>query len=237
MTETSSHPAPDTAPASRARSYRTLSVLAVATGAFWTVGVTLVATQAGSDPVGAGYDAANRFLTLSLVLLVGYAALLRRSPPGGSSKGSMALVVGSVLLLAGNVLEFWMVLFSDLHTEKTAVRLGEPEAFWGSPAGWVLFVLGMLVTVAAAAMLGRAVGGLRGGVLFVLAIVGLSATGLWAVSPLLAGAAGLALAGWLIGLVQPRHPSNRPDRTDPHRYERTDRGRSGCACLPEGQAR
>jgi hypothetical protein len=70
----------------------------------------------------------------------------------------------------------------------------------------MVFVLGMLVTIAAAAMLGRAVGGLRGGVLVVLAIVGLSATGLWAVSPLSAGAAGLALAAWLIGLLQPRDP-------------------------------
>ena len=204
MTETSRHPAPETTPASRTRSHRRLSVLAVATGALWTVGVTLVATQAGSDPVGAGYDAANRFLTLSLVLLVGFAALLRSSPPGGSTKGPMALVAGSVLLLAGNVLEFWAVLLTDLHTEKTAERLGETDAFWGSPAGWLLFVLGMLVTIAAAAMMGRAIGGLRGAGLFVLAVVGLAATGLWAVSPLLAGAAGLALAGWLIGLVQPR---------------------------------
>ena len=178
----------------------------MATGALWTVGVTLVATQAASDPVGAGYDAVNRALTLPLVLLVGYAALLRTSPPGGSRQGSAALVVGSILLLAGNVLEFWMVLFSGRHTEKTAARLGEPEVFWGSFAGWMVFVLGMLVTIAAAAMLGRAVGGLRGGVLIVLAVVGLSATGLWAVSPLLAGAAGLAFAAWLIGLVQPRHP-------------------------------
>ncbi len=177
----------------------------MATGALWTIGVTLVATQAVGDPVGAGYDAANRFLTLSLALLVGFAALLPSSPPGGSKKGPTALVVGSVLLLAGNVLEFWMVLLTDLHTEKTAERLGETDAFWGSPAGWMVFVLGMLVTIAAAAMMGRAIGGLRGGVLVVLAIVGLSATGLWAVSPLLAGAAGLALAGWLIGLVHPRH--------------------------------
>ena len=115
-------------------------------------------------------------------------------------------MVGSVLLLAGNVLEFWMVLLTDLHTEKTAERLGETTAFWGSPAGWFVFVLGMLVTIAAAVLLGRAVGGLRGGVLVVLAIAGLAATGLWAVSPLLAGAAGLALAGWLIGLVQSRRP-------------------------------
>jgi len=178
----------------------------VATGALWTVGVTLVATQAVSDPVGAGYDAANRALTLPLLLLVVYAVLLRSSPPGGSRKGSVALVVGSALLLTGNVLEFWLVLFSDLNTEKTAVRLGEPEAFWGSLAGWVVFVLGMLVTVAAAAILGRAVGGRRGWSLVVLAIVGLSATGLWAVSPLLAGTAGLALAGWLIGLVHAQSP-------------------------------
>jgi hypothetical protein len=204
MTETSRHPAPRTAPASWTRSPRTLSALAVATGALWTVGVTLVATQADSDPVGAGYDAANRFLTLPLLLLVGYATLLRTAPPGGSRKGSMALVAGSVLLLAGNVLEFWMVLLTDLHTEKTALRLGESEAFWGSSAGWFLFLLGMLVTIGAAVVLGRAVGGLRGGVLVVLAIVGLAATGLWAVSPLLAGAAGLALAGWLIGLAQSR---------------------------------
>ena len=203
MTETSRHPAPGTAPAARVRTYRTLSVLAVATGAFWTVGVTLVATQAGSDPVGAGYDAANRALTLPLLLLMCYASVLRTSPPGGSSAGCVALVMGSILLLAGNVLEFWMVLSSDLHTEKTAARLGEPQVFWGSAAGWMVFVLGMLVTIAAAAMLGRAVGGLRGGVLVVLAIVGLSATGLWAVSPLPAGAAGLALAAWLIGLPQP----------------------------------
>ena len=205
MAETSRRPARGTAPAAHAPSYRTLSLLAVGTGALWTVGVTLVATQAGSDPVGAGYDAANRALTLPLVLLVGYAALLRKSPPGRSRRGSLVLVVGSVLLLAGNVLEFWMVLLSGLHTEKNAARLGESEAFWGSFAGWMLFLLGMLVTIAAAVMLGRAVGGLRGAILVVLAIVGLSATGLWAVSPLLAGAAGLALAGWLIGLVQPRH--------------------------------
>lgn len=181
-----------------------LSALAVGTGSLWTVGVTLVATQAVSDPVGAGYDAANRALTLPLLLLVGYAVLLRTAPPGGSRKGSVALVTGAVLLLMGNVLEFWLVLLSDLHTEKNAARLGESEAFWGSLAGWIVFVLGMLVTIAAAAVLGRAVGGFRGGTLVVLALVGLSSTGLWAVSPLLAGAAGLAFAGWLIGLIQPR---------------------------------
>lgn len=193
-----------------------LPALAIATGALWCVGVTLVATQAVSDPVGAGYDASNRVLTLSLVLLVGYAVLLRRSPPGGSRRGALVLVVGSVLMLAGNVLEFWAVLLSDSHTEKTAVRLGEETAFWGSSAGWLIFLPGMLVTVAAAVLLGRAVGGLRGAVLVVLAVIGLSATSLWAVSPLLAGAAGLGLAGWLMGLAQP-HLSTPVTHEDAHR--------------------
>lgn len=204
MDKTTGSPAPGTALDFRAEPDRALIALAVGTGALWTIGVTLVATQAGSDPVGAGYDAANRALTVPLLLLVAYAALLRRSPPAGSNKGTLVLMVGSFLLLAGNVLEFWMVLISGVHTEKTATRLGESEAFWGSFAGWIVFVAGMLVTIAAAVMLGRAVGGLRGAALVGLAIVGLAATGLWAVSPLLAGAAGLALAVWLIGLVRPR---------------------------------
>jgi hypothetical protein len=68
----------------------------------------------------------------------------------------------------------------------------------------VLFVVGMLATIAAAVMLGRAIGGPRGWMLVVLALVGLISTALWAVSPLLAGAAGLAFGGWLVGLVQSR---------------------------------
>ena len=178
--------------------YRLLSALAITTGALWTVGITLIATQADTDPVGAGYDAANRLLTLPLVLLVGYAVVLRRVPPGGSRKGVLAMTAGSVLMLAGNVLEFWAVLFTDLHTEKTALRLGETQAFWGSLAGWMLFLAGMLVIVVAAGIMGRAVGGVRGGVMITLAVVGMAATALWAVSPLVAGAAALAFAGWLI---------------------------------------
>jgi hypothetical protein len=133
---------------------RPLLLLAIATGAAWTIGVTLVAIQAVSDPVGMGYDAANRFLTLPLLLLVTFAALLRTSPPGGSWRGVLVLVGGSVLMLAGNVLKFWAVLLSDSHTEKTAVRLGESAVFWGSLVGWFIFLPGLLITVVAAAMWG-----------------------------------------------------------------------------------
>ena len=188
------------ASAVHAPTYRLLSALAATTGALWTIAITLIATQADTDPVGAGYDAANRVLTLPLILLVGYSGLLRRVPPGGSRRGVLAMLLGSVLLLAGNVLEFWVVLLTDLHTEKTALRLGEMQAFWGSPVGWMMFLAGVLVTVVAAGVMARAVGGLRGGVMIALAVVGLAATALWAVSPLLAGAAALAFAGWLIML-------------------------------------
>lgn len=194
---------PDQIAAAQMPTYRLLSALAVTTGALWTVGITLIGTQADTDPVGAGYDAANRALTLPLLLLVGYTAVLRRVPPGGSRTGVVAMTVGAVLLLAGNVLEFWAVLLTHLHTEKTALRLGETEAFWGSPAGWMTFLVGVLVTVLAAGLMARAVGGLRGAGMVPLAILGLAATALWAVSPLLAGAAALAFAAWLILLSSP----------------------------------
>ena len=51
---------PNQTSAAHVPSYRLLSALAIATGALWTVGITLIATQADTDPVGAGYDAANR---------------------------------------------------------------------------------------------------------------------------------------------------------------------------------
>jgi hypothetical protein len=185
------------APRGRPR-YRTF--VAVAAGACWTIGVALVATQADTDPVGAGYDAANRALTPALVLLVIFAWLLRSAPPGGSRAGAAAFRVGAVLLLAGNLLEFWLVLLTDLNTEKTAARLGEDDTFWGSAAGWLVFLAGVVVLVATAIVFARAIGGRQGVLQVGLAIVGLAATALWAVSPLLAAAAALALAAWLLVL-------------------------------------
>jgi hypothetical protein len=178
--------------------FRYRSFVAVAAGACWTIGIALVATQADSDPVGAGYDAANRALTVALVMLVAFAWLLRSSPPAGSRTGAAAFGIGTVLLLVGNLLEFWAVLVTDLNTEKTALRLGEEHSFWGSVAGWMVFLVGLLVLVAAAAILVRALGGLHGWLQLVLAVVGLSATALWAASPLLAAVAALALAAWLL---------------------------------------
>jgi hypothetical protein len=191
---------PTSADARPRERFRYTSLVAVAAGACWTIGIVLVSTRADSDPVGAGYDAANRALTPALVLLVALAWLLRSSPPAGSRSGAAAFGIGALLLLAGNVLEFWAVLASDLHTEKTAARMGEQDAFWGSLLGWMVFLLGTLVLVAAAVIMVRAVGGLLGWLQLVLAVVGLSATALWAVSPLLAAAAALALAAWLLVL-------------------------------------
>jgi len=207
----------DSAPTSSAafgppRRPRYRSFVAVAAGACWTIGVALVATQARTDPVGAGYDAANRALTPSLVLLVLFAWLLRSALPGRSRAGAATFRVGAVLLLAGNLLEFWLVLLTDLNTEKTAARLGEDDAFWGSSAGWMVFLLGVVVLVAAAVVLARAVGGRQGLVQVVLAVVGLSATALWAVSPLLAAAAALALAAWLLVLDRVGQEAAEPGR-------------------------
>jgi hypothetical protein len=172
--------------------------LAVVTGVVWTVVVALVGTQADSDPVGTHYDGANRVFTLALLLLVSFAALLRRSADARHRMGSTLLTAGAGLLLAGNVLEFWGVLFSDRHNDKTAARLGEDQIFWGSTAGWGLFVVGLLLFFAAVVALSRAAGLRRGLPMAVLAVLGIVSTALWAVSPLAAAAAGVVFGVWLI---------------------------------------
>lgn len=188
-------------------------VLAVATGVAWTVGVTLVATQADTDPVGAGYDAANRGLTATLLLLPVLLLRVRRRHTGAMRRATTVLVVGTVLLLAGNVLEFWGVLLGDLETQKTAVRLGLEKAYWGSVAGWAVFAAGLLTTIGGLVLQVRAAGPRRALLPMFAAVVGLAATGLWAVSPVPAAVASLGLGLWAVWLVDAGGPAVSPAAT------------------------
>lgn len=178
---------------------RTVAVLA---GVAWVVGVTLVGTQADTDPVGAWYDAANRALAPALLLLVVLAVLLRRAATGSTRTGVTLLGTAAALFLAGNLVEFWLVLGSDLHTQKTAARLAEQQSFAGSDLGWFCFLAGLLVAFVAVAWLGRAAGGRRGLAMALLGVAGLMSTALWAVSPLAAAAAGACFAVWLLTVAQ-----------------------------------
>lgn len=178
--------------------------LALATGVCWIVGVALIGTQADTDPVGAAYDAANRALTPALALMLAFAVWLRgalAASGGRGVAGANALIVAAGLLLVGNLLEFWGVLLSDLSTEKTADRLGETNAYWGSAVGWLLFLPGTLALLIAAVLLVRPAGWSRGLIGVVLAIAGIASTALWAVSALAAAAAGACFALWLLLLT------------------------------------
>lgn len=171
---------------------RTLAVLA---GLAWTIGVAAIGTQANSDPVGVHYDTMNRFFTIALLLILAFAIRVRPQLP---TLGGMALISTAVAWLAGNVLEFWAVLTTDLHTEKTADRLGESEAWWGSSAGWLIFMIGFITVLIAAVSLAATQRSVVAWTTVPLAVVGTAATALWAVSPLAAASAGLGFGLWLI---------------------------------------
>ena len=171
---------------------RTLAVLA---GLAWTIGVAAIGTQANTDPVGAHYDTINRYFTIALLLILAFAIRVRPRLPG---LGGVALLCTGVAWLAGNVLEFWAVLATDLHTQKTADRLGESEAWWGSSVGWMIFMVGFVTTLIAAVSLAASQRSVTAWATVPLAVVGTAATALWAVSPLAAAAAGLGLGLWLI---------------------------------------
>ena len=194
---------------------RTLAVLA---GLAWTIGVAAIGTQANSDPVGAHYDTANRFFTIALLLILAFAIRVRRQLP---ELGGVTLICTAVAWLVGNVLEFWAVLATDLHTEKTADRLGESEAWWGSPVGWLIFMVGFITALIAAVSLAASQRSMVAWATVPLAVLGTAATALWAVSPLAAAAAGLGLGLWLIWVSTLERAGGRLKRPT------SDRGFSG----------
>jgi len=171
---------------------RTLAVLA---GLAWTIGVAAIGTQANTDPVGVHYDTTNRFFTVALLLIFAFAIRVRPHLP---ASGGVALICTAGAWLAGNVLEFWAVLATDSHTEKTADRLGESEAWWGSPLGWLIFMVGFITMLIAAVSLAASQRSVVAWATVPLAVLGTVATALWAVSPLAAAAAGVGLGLWLI---------------------------------------
>ena len=89
------------------------------------------------------YENYNRLLTVPLLLfVVGWfgvrASLVHR--PGRLGRASAVIVlIGLLLLLAGNVLEFWLVVFQSRYVP---FRLGGPDSWPGAMIGWGLFLLG-----------------------------------------------------------------------------------------------
>lgn len=185
--------------------------LCLATGVTWTVSVTLIGTQADSDPVGRSYDAYNQVFTLALVLLLAFAVLLRHQSVGRARLGALVVAVASVLLLAGNVLEFWGAFVTGGLTEKTAERLGEGDVFWGSEAGWLLFIPGLplLLVGFIVLALGLPTSGWRTATIASAGLAAGASTALWAVSPAAAALAGVWFAAALVVLTSAPQASAR----------------------------
>jgi hypothetical protein len=134
-------------------------IAAIVTGLAWAIALPLVSTAASEDPVGLGYDDYNRVLTMPLLLLVLTLAGLGRLQRGRLSpwgrRGAAVAVAGAALLVVGNVIEFWAVLFSDDAVFAIADERGLDE--WpGSTIGWFTFLVGSLLLVAGGVVFGFA---------------------------------------------------------------------------------
>lgn len=108
------------------------------------------------DPPPLTYDDYNRLFTLPLLLvLVGWLGIL---PHLGSTTGLVrggwaVALAGMSIMLIGNMVEFWSVLFQDKLNAQAAVGSGE-EAWVGSDIGWMTFGLGHLLVVVGMAIVG-----------------------------------------------------------------------------------
>ena len=130
-----------------------LGVLGVLGSLFWLGLNTLLSPDWG--PPGSarylGYEAVNRLWSLGFAgMLCGYAGLYQRYALRGSRPGRVGFrlaAIGLVLMMAGNVAEFW--LFSEQ-------AYGEIN---GRNLAWIGVLLGMLAALIGAGLMGAA--GLR----------------------------------------------------------------------------
>jgi len=138
---------------------RSSGLAAIFGGVAWAVSLPLVATAAGDDPVGLGYDDYNRLLTLPLVLLLvallGLRSLQRPRLSRWGRRGAALSLIGVGLMLAGNIVEFWLVLLAEDPVFAIASDRGV-ESFAGSDIGWPIFLIGALLLFVGGILFGAA---------------------------------------------------------------------------------
>lgn len=186
-----------------------LRLLALAGGVAYALAVTLVGTQADTDPVGADYDAFNRILALAVTVVALSAFAVRRRLADAGLEGrraATALVIGFALMALGSLVEFWGSLIAGMPASAMADRDGV-EAFAGSDFGFGLFAIGTLVAVFAAPALALGVRRWPGATATTtlaaasLGVLSLAAFGLWTVSPLAAAVPGVLFAFALLAVA------------------------------------
>lgn len=133
-----------------------LAAAAIAGGALWAA----LAVPAGLESTGGlSYDAFNRLLALPvLLMLVGLVGVYRVLVPACklARTGFATLAFGFVLLLAGNIVEFWGSLVLDKVNAHAAHEAGASEHWVGSDIGWMLFGPGMLISIVGGVLLALA---------------------------------------------------------------------------------
>ncbi len=171
------------------------AALAVVAGATWVLGITLVATQADTDPVGSGYDDANRVVTVASGMLFATAAAAWR---GHRGRARLVALLGTALMLLGSALEFVVLPLTGGTPDALVPQGGDSSSL--SAAGFLVFALGSLLVLGACVALAASLRHLPRGHRLVIALTGpalVAGTILWAVDPAPAAiAASLAAFGW-----------------------------------------
>ncbi len=118
-------------------------------GALWAA----LAVFASLETTGTiSYDFFNRLLAFPLVALtVGLIAVYRAITPGTALAriAFTTLLLAFLLVVTGNVIEFWGAVAFDKVNAYAASEAGISEHWIGSDIGWMIFGVGMLVAIPA----------------------------------------------------------------------------------------
>lgn len=129
---------------STGRQPRWAGPLLVVGGVLWAIARFLISF----DPPPLNYDDYNRLFTLPLLLVLagwmGFQMPRLRRARWTTIVAVTVVTLGLVLMLVGNAVEFWGVLFQDRPNAFAAVETGE-EAWAGSDIGWMIFGLGHFI--------------------------------------------------------------------------------------------
>jgi hypothetical protein len=170
-------------------------VLALAAGITWVLGVTLVATQADTDPVGPGYDDANRVVTLASVLLLASAVAAWRRRRG---RAGLVVVIGTASMLLGSALEFVVLPLAGGTPDALVAQGGATSPL--STGGFLVFAVGCLLVLGGCVALAVSLRRRPRADRLVIALTGpalVAGTALWAVDPAPAAIASCVAAfGW-----------------------------------------
>jgi hypothetical protein len=154
-------------------------------------------------PPPLNYDSYNRLFTLAPLLVLFFWAWARPHVAQGGRGGKAGwwiVLIGLIVQLTGNVIEFWGVLLQDRPAARTAYEEGV-QPWIGSEIGFMVFILGALLIAVGSILVGRAIRRSRAGRSWVAApLAGLAGVpwGIF-VFPLVTGAAW----AWLAASLRP----------------------------------